>query len=791
MTWWHHEMTRVIFDYIDEQKGEQSRFITDENGAFEEIRRRLEPKTHDKNVYATINKEKIRNKLMKQTVSGGLSGRTIQDLYINGTSILKLESMQKGVFSDAEIATAKEKGIISTKSSGVTQKRRREDETSSAPKRLRLNLSTATAGERDRSEANKRKVTDNLEDETIRKKRLKITPLAESNDSAGSHTQPINLSSEQMDKRCLYCQAKGLQCDLKPRCSYCRARHKACRYSLKPMGAGESVNQSTHGTGTMLTNNTVTEQLSEPEPDDAQSNFGRNISYNPLMKLTEKDVGAPTKPSGLKPIGQVLFVCEICEQSYQDKNEMIQHKQHVHESNLLGDRFLCRTPDCLATFTRLDDLERHKKIHEELEALRSQLCPNGGTTEEQEGRRWIDLMEMVQPNDKDIHLIRLLQHDQAARHIDVETIRERMQRIQRNIHKHTMDFLDGYDIHTHRDNPDFNLDSYGISLINLLETVFAPGILGNPDLFEETMKCPDNELEVQELVAALIGAAVTLWALQPLPQSNVYNDDLLGEYHSALGKKSKALQSNVLEEATRNYLRRQVKPKLDKFAYTMAVEMLDILRHFIRFDSWNGTRLWPDLARRLRTQEFEDSDEESLPSLSPPPRSPRSLDIMTPYPLEPAEDARHKFLEGLAKDVFEVALNLRIDMEIKGNAKYRFYFPRYGHALDFKHHIVHHKASNKEIQDPELCKKAGTRYDYNAEDQPTPARTILIGLTPRIEGHFKDTRDGPWREEWITICKGRVHLWKPNKERDLASQPRDEEDEEDNEDLLGAVYALT
>lgn len=775
-------MTRVIFDYIDEQKGEESRFLTDENGAFEDIRQKLEAKTHDKAIYATINKEKIKNKLMKQAKAGGVLPKDIRNLYLEGTSILRLESMQKDVFSNAEISTAKEKRFKNTKPSNRPPKRKNEDEISSASKRSRFNLPLAKAEQRGGSHTSKRKATESFGDNTSSNKRMRINPSVNSGTDVEPQTQDTTQPVHSLDRRCLSCQAKGLRCNLRSPCSHCKAKSTACRYSLTAWGADEMVEQSSHSDNETFTDVAHTEQLSPSRADGVEDNEEEDLPHSTRTTATRKNVETVTQPLNFTVEQQALFVCEICEQVFQDKTEVLQHKRSVHRSNTLNDLLLCGAPNCQAAFTMLHDLDRHSKAHEELDKLRSQLHSDTVTVDDKQTRKWISIMKDVRLNDKDFQLIRRMHNGQAVGHMDVSTIRKTMQQIQGKISWLTLQFFKACNIPKPLDCPTFKIASYETSLIHLLETMYGDADVADLDSFEAFMKKPEQELETRGFVEALIGAAVTKWALQPMPQGEIHNYGLLYEYNEWLGEKSKTLQSFALEEATREYLRNQVKPTLSEYGHSMATEMLHILRHFIPLEVQKVQQLWPEQARATAITQVDNSEDEgSLPTLSPPPQSPPNLTINTQWPPKPPKDPKQVFFEGLWMDVFEKALDLRVEMEIKGNAQYRFYFPLADTALNFEHHVAHYKTTNVEISEKLLCREAGMRYLHHSDYKPTPPRTILVGLSPVIKGYFKDFRDGPWRGEWVTICQGRVHLWKPNKERELASRPLVEEGEEDIE----------
>lgn len=775
MVHWYPEMTRVIFDCIDEQKGESSRFITNENEALEDVRLRLEPKTHDKEVYATINKQQIKNKLIRQAEAGGISAGNIRSLYLYGVHILKVESMQKGVFDQAEIAPTKGKRVTSTKLLGAPQKRKSEDELSSTPKRLRLSPAATTAEERERPGANKRKATDGFEHELAPAKKVRTDRLANGRFGTRIQTQTTTQLSKLADSRCLSCQQEDLQCNFKKPCSRCKAKHTACRYPSTSTHADESAKRSV-GAADAASRTTHIERSNSSEIDDVQSNSEEDVYHGSTTEVTRKEAEPFPRPQNSNSRQPILFTCEICEESFENKNEILQHKQNFHRNGQYPQIIACNKPDCFAFFTSSDDLKLHRKAHEELEDLQLRQSLDSEANKSKELRDWICLMKFVQPNEKETELIRLLKHDQAARHFEVESIQERMQDIQRRIYTYTLDYYFSCDIQNYRDKPTIDLTSYELSLFNLFETIYGPGRVDDPHDFKAEIEKPGQELQVLELVAALIGAAVTNWALRPLPQGKICNKSLAAKYLSLLGTKSKALQSILLQNATHVYLRDQVKPVLGKYAHSMATEMLHLLRHFIPFESQKTRKLWPEQIQAEATTDSTYSDgEDTLPSVSPHGLSPSSTNVTIQYPPNPPDDPKQVYLEGLAKDVFEYALNLRVDMEMKGNAEYRFFFPFSGAALDFKQHIAQCKANNRVFPDYELCTEAGIPYDYeNREDHQTPARSIIVGLTPVVEGRFKDAHDGPWREEWETVCKSRVHLWRPNEERDLAAQPEED-----------------
>lgn len=786
MAWWYPEMTRVIFDYIDEQKGEQSRFITDRNGAFEDIRRNLEPKTIDKKVYASINKKKIQNKMMQQAARGGIGWVNIQSLFVHGTSVLRLGKMQENVFTGAEIADSEKRHGADVSQANHVLKRKNDTHETSVRKRLRLNPTEPKAESKMKPAVQKRKASEDPEEDFIPAKKKRLKPSVKSESSTKIQTRERTQKHRPLDTRCRRCQEKDLQCDLKFPCSNCKVERTACKYPNREKTVS-NVNEENEGDIVAQTSASIDVHRAghskKSKIKDSPDSTEGNIPLNALAAHVGHDVRSPGISQRSESNSKVSFTCDVCGENFHGKDDMLQHRQELHGKDLQNHSFICSAPECYAWFETVDLLKIHTKAHDELVELRALLRPNGETPETREAAKWIALMNNIRPDEKCINLIRLMKADQAAEHIDVDLIKKEMQHIQMYINTATTDFLYEYDIDNLRDNPVFDFASYEGSLVELLTTMYGAGSLKSPHVFEKRMALPDQELQVVGFVMGLIGAAVTRWALLPIPQGHT-EDGVLGELNIWLASQSKSLQSNALQIAVREYLRKSIKPKLSKYAHTMATEMLHLLRHFVPLESHKTRSLWPQQVSALSASDLQNLEENdsSLSPSSPPPSHSKSANI-TQYPPRPPEDPKEVFLNTLSTEIFERALNLRVAMEMQGNAKYSFFFPRSGSALRFDEHITHLKTSKEVYQDSYICRDAGISYDHSKKERKrTPARTVLLGLTPRVEGRFRDRRDGRWNEQCITVCKGRVNLWEPNEERDLASQPEEEDDDDDDDD---------
>lgn len=108
-SYWTPKMVRVMFDYIEEEAGDDSLFITDIRKAWQNVLIKLEPVTAQ-NDYKSLNVDKILVKLYKEADKAGKPGASgRQTLYREGKACLRLWKITRGVFTEEEIEESRVK----------------------------------------------------------------------------------------------------------------------------------------------------------------------------------------------------------------------------------------------------------------------------------------------------------------------------------------------------------------------------------------------------------------------------------------------------------------------------------------------------------------------------------------------------------------------------------------------------------------------------------------------------------------------------------------------------------
>lgn len=309
---------------------------------------------------------------------------------------------------------------------------------------------------------------------------------------------------------------------------------------------------------------------------------------------------------------------------------------------------------------------------------------------------------------------------------------------------------------------------------------------------------------------AIVGCAVTEWALRPLPQGESQGG-LFGEMNELLQAQSPALQDKMMELGVNQYLAKYVKPLAKDVAQALAHDLFRLVCHFLpaTFQE-NGSQWSPSISEEQTNQnsvrsiaetkdaasevtgtpsssapsaqvESETSSRRSLRQsgvepdgktqndVTPGHKSNRGQDTdsgstsvyitlrygkgLSKWPPKVQRDPVRIFLESL-QSTFESALNLRLDMEMKGNAKHDFAFPRSGMTLDFTQLVVHNKLNNRKIRDLDS--------DSHSESLDVPVdktrKKVLVGLMPTVYARFrKRDRGEGWKKDAILISKGCVY----------------------------------
>lgn len=105
---WTAPMFRILLDYIEEEKGPDSIFLTDRVAASDEAVRRME-ELCPPHQYVKRDKKQIDNKLSSLCEHGTEHGTSIKKLLTNGLSVVIFSKVLKGVFSEEEIQTDTDK----------------------------------------------------------------------------------------------------------------------------------------------------------------------------------------------------------------------------------------------------------------------------------------------------------------------------------------------------------------------------------------------------------------------------------------------------------------------------------------------------------------------------------------------------------------------------------------------------------------------------------------------------------------------------------------------------------
>ncbi|KAK5942414.1 hypothetical protein PMZ80_004978 [Knufia obscura] len=719
--WWTAQMTRVIFDCIEAEKGNNSLFIRDKSAGLEHIRVQLKDVT-DPQICQTLTKAKIQNKLSKQSCNGGVKESNIKELFLHGRSVLRLWDMQGNVFTKEEIKASRQKHEGQQQPS---QKRKASDDQLGSPPNRPRRGAPVTAATILSQPANKKRTLP-TESAPVHSKRPKLTQ--------GSNRQKIQTSS-----------------------SYTTNDAGNDRSSNANTSRDESGDSSSEVDGSQQS-----EDDRSPEP-----------SPSPLPRTTSNNRHGPRpRPS------EIIFVCEHCDEHFTGKASLLNHKTEHVESKPERVTLICDAEDCNAFFRSDEDLQRHLEIHQELD----ELCTEASATESEEDSErqhesWKDHSNEQTAAPGEIDIIKLMRYKGCNNHEDVEHIKEEMDDIQRNIFDATLNFLQDSGIDA-RTPVTLNVESYEQPLVDLLTTIFGVGKIVLPAAFEERLRQPDNELQLFEFVTAIIGCATTDWALRPAPQGPM-NQGVLKEVSDYLKSKSESLQDNVMEIAVRSYLQKHVKPRVGQVAHSMAAEVFHLLRHFLPSTPSTSRQHWP--MQHLHStptapQLIPDSDDDNSPPFSPltqtsPHAHPHAV---SGWPRRHQKDPQQQFLDALTDSVFQPALNLRLGMEMKGNGQYRFYIPSCDSIFASKEHLAHEKANNMDIKKPHGDPTTARR------DESTSDRRIIVCLMPTVYGRFRESgyRDDPWQEEEMVISKAHVHLYNSPRKETLPASRRGQSSED-------------
>ena len=225
-----------------------------------------------------------------------------------------------------------------------------------------------------------------------------------------------------------------------------------------------------------------------------------------------------------------------------------------------------------------------------------------------------------------------------------------------------------------------------------------------------------------DFVASLIGTAVADWSLRK-PQKR-FDSPLLKSVRESLTDYSPDLADYHFQKATANTLELWARPYAQRQAALMARDIVLLLEEYV-FPQLKGLN-------------------HSWLMLSQP------------------DQLLQKFEEGLVQDVYLPVLNMRIDMEIKGNARYHFDLPCTSEAFQTDNHVARAKDGYHALQVRQF------RNDYGFTERPDGIRVdvhanVLVPILPLIEAEYRGLYKGElcWMDERRLVSKTHVRLIDP------------------------------
>lgn len=275
---------------------------------------------------------------------------------------------------------------------------------------------------------------------------------------------------------------------------------------------------------------------------------------------------------------QAVYVCEVCDQYFHAKKDLLAHKLSHEKSsprrNISQSSFQASTTDKMPTLTPGD----------------------------------FKLLEMA------TRRIR-------GEHTDVDAIKSAMANIQVEIYDATKLFLMNLKIDGN-ETIELRVDSYQDQLNGLLRSVFGSGLVDRLAR-SPSVRCPSvSGIKRCDIVLAVIGCAVTNWALRPLPQGEV-RDGVLGEMNKILQAHSPVFQDKVMEMAIHQYLEKHVKPLAPGFAQVFAHDLFHLLGHFLPGELKEDSSQLPSEIHDMRT------DTSSGQNTITPDNVPREVSVAT------------------------------------------------------------------------------------------------------------------------------------------------------------------
>lgn len=706
---WTPEMTRALLDCVDDAAGDDTIFINDRAAATLKVQAALQPITHPA-VFSRLTQAKIFNKLEHQSKHGGRPPGGHPAFLQLGTKSVNLSKLQAGTYSKAEIDVARPRRKIKT---------------------------------------NKPSATTNTTD-IKRKRQTQIESESESESERANENEPgyeqIGRTAQRLFSMLIGDQASTKKLETQP--------NKRAKVSHI---AGSLHREALRQTSTRRQRETP-KPTSRDIVSDSQNSDGEVVGTELEARGDDEEDASyssehVTSASNLKTRLKVIFICETCDWEFETKRLLLTHKLR-HESSGNPTNTAGNARGSMDELTSLDL----------------------GTP-----------FERGEP-------------------VDVDFIKSTMISMQAEIFVATNLFLSSLKVDGNETiTLGFNL--YEDSLMELLRTVFGSPRVDQSIQSESAYSSPIPAIQRREIILAIVGCAVTEWALLPPPQGNA-QDGILTEMNKLLRARSSDLQDKLMETATRQYLEKHVKPFTQRVAHVLAQDLYQLLHHFLPVASQeNGSRTLSglaemqnniDLGRRTTATSSMSTDTISEPSNGAPPaqadartlsrkplrhstradanakgqssptsehehdssqlactRSPLA-NTTSPvgkgssrWPLRPHKEPVRIFLESLQK-VFAFALDLRLDMEMKGNAKYGFRFPQSGSEVDLTQMVIRNKSDNTKI----------LHLDSDSEDQEVSPRTtgkeILVGLTPIVTRTRKGDQRGPQQQDPILISKGCV-----------------------------------